>query len=186
MVINRDNPEPEERFNAAVGRAVMTWGYVEWLHSELFQQVATGQAGNQPLVRAYWAIVSFEGKHKMVDAAMREALSKHPGFLARWINISNRLQRKSRVRNKLAHGTLVSPPRHKSGDQLALVAAVYSKTEWPPEDELLLAEVLDTEASFTKLGNDMLELQRDHFVEFVREGRKVRRFQYPEELPPSG
>lgn len=40
--------------------------------------LAGRHAGNSLLAKAYWSVVSFDGKHKMDNAALTEALSKHP------------------------------------------------------------------------------------------------------------
>ncbi len=94
-------------FMTAVGTILTLWGRVESSHGIIFQGIASGVVSNGPLMAAYWAIVSFEGRQKMVDAALQEALARHPDYLAKWVNLNNRLIQKNRVRNKIAHGSVI-------------------------------------------------------------------------------
>ncbi|WP_026621553.1 hypothetical protein M728_005225 (plasmid) [Ensifer sp. WSM1721] len=169
----------------AFGRALSIWAYVEWLHCELFRIIAVGHAGNSPLAKAYWAIVSFDGKHKMVNAALTEALSKHPTYLNRWKSLNNRLHELSKARNRLAHAQMVGYPNEKGEEAVAMVTAVYS-TPIGEENRMSLVRVTEIERSFDKLGTDLLAFQETFVVEqLTRAGEPMPRFKYPvEDLPP--
>ena len=100
-------PPSIDDFTKMVGEILTIWGQVEYAHCALFQVAAAGVHGNSAIYRAYWAITAFEAKQKMVDAALRDAFEKHAEYLAIWNNLNNRLIAKNRVRNKVAHGTVV-------------------------------------------------------------------------------
>ncbi|WP_157017330.1 hypothetical protein [Mesorhizobium xinjiangense] len=169
----------------AFGRALSTWAYVEWLHCELFRLIAGAHAGNSPLEKAYWAIVSFDGKHRMVNAALTEALSKHSTYLTRWKGLNNRLHAQSKVRNRLAHAQMVGYPNEKGERAVAMVTAVYS-TPNGEENRMSLARVTEIERSFDKLGTDLLAFQETFVVEqLMNAGKPMPRFKYPVEgMPP--
>lgn len=168
----------------AFGRALSTWAYVEWLHCELFRIIAGGHAGNSPLAKAYWAIVSFDGKHRMVNAALTEALSKHPTYLNSWKGLNNRLHALSKARNRLAHAQMVGYPNEKGVEAVAMVTAVYS-TPIGEGNRMSLARVTEIERSFDKLGTDLLAFQETFVVEQLsKAGEPMPRFKYPVEGAP--
>lgn len=165
----------------AFGQALSSWAYVEWLHCELFRIVAGGHAGNAPLAKAYWAIVSFDGKHRMVNAALTEALSKHPTYLNRWKGLNNRLHALSKARNRLAHAQMVRYTDEKGGDAVAMVTAVYS-TQIDEGNRMSLTRVTEIERSFDKLATDLLAFQETFVVDqLMRAGEPMPRFKYPAE-----
>lgn len=55
----------------------------------------------------FWSIIAFEGKLALSDAGISTALSHEPTLCLEWRAIRNRLQKKSKNRNKLAHGQVV-------------------------------------------------------------------------------
>jgi hypothetical protein len=168
----------------AFGRALSTWAYVEWLHCELFRIIAGGHAANSPLAKAYWAIVSFDGKHRMVNAALTEALSKHPTYLNRWKGLNNRLHALSKARNRLAHAQMVGYPDKKGDEAVAMVTAVYS-TPIDEGNRMSLTRVTEIERSFDKLGTDLLAFQETFVVEqLTKAGEPMPRFKYPVEGAP--
>lgn len=177
--------QEETDLNVAFGRALSTWAYVEWLHCELFRIIAGGHAGNTPLAKAYWAIVSFDGKHKMVNAALTEALSKHPTYLNRWKGLNNRLHTLSKARNRLAHAQMVRYKNEKGEEAIAMVTAVYS-TPISEGNRMSLARVTEIERSFDKLGTDLLAFQEVFVVEqLTMAGEPMPRFKYSVEgVPP--
>lgn len=176
----------ETEMYVAFGKALATWAYVEWLHSELFGLIASGQAQNKPLQRAYWAIVSFDAKHKMVDAALREALSKHPSYLARWNNLSNRLHTKSKLRNRLAHAQLAEFHNEGVPNSLAMVTSIYASTKVGDDKKILLGNIQQMDESFDRLGEDLLDFQKTYFTEQMTDtGRSIPRYVYPTEQPGS-
>lgn len=90
----------------AVGIALSRWNRVEWSLCNLFSTCISADFSGASS-RAYWAVLSFDAKLKMVDAAMRARCSSLPRFLSQWNKINNRLSTQNRVRNKIAHGTVM-------------------------------------------------------------------------------
>lgn len=161
------------------GQALSTWAFVEWQHCELFRLIAGGHAGNSPLAKAYWAIVSFDGKHRMVNAALTDALSKHPVYLKRWKALNNRLHSLSKSRNRLAHAQMVRYSNKETGNEVAMVTSVYST---PIDDgkRMTLGRITEIKCSFDKLGSDLLAFQETFVVEqLMKIGEPMPRFKYP-------
>lgn len=114
------NPSADDYF-AAIGHTLTTWGMVESALCGLFETVVSNLASCPPLRAAYWAIVSFEGKQKMADAAMLEVFRNHPPFLTRWKSINNRLIAKNKKRNSVAHGSVVELMRVDGTSKISFV-----------------------------------------------------------------
>lgn len=104
--------EQAEKLYLAVGMALSAWNSVEWALSRLFAQSLSPKTFNPSTSSsvseaAYWAIASVEARIKMVDVAMTEAYFADPEIKSTWANICDRVNRGRRVRNKIAHGTVV-------------------------------------------------------------------------------
>lgn len=99
--------EDPNLFMHAVGLALTTWGRVEVAHCAVFCRVASGTVSNEALERAYWAISSFDGRLKMVNAAISHAFSQHAEYLETWTDLHRALESKNKIRNKIAHGSVV-------------------------------------------------------------------------------
>ncbi|TIS84589.1 MAG: hypothetical protein E5X00_00890 [Mesorhizobium sp.] len=120
----------------------------------------------------------------MVNAALTEALSKHPTYLNRWKGLNNRLHALSKARNRLAHAQMVGYPNEKGVEAVAMVTAVYS-TPIGEGNRMSLARVTEIERSFDKLGTDLLAFQETFVVEQLsKAGEPMPRFKYPVEGAP--
>ncbi len=142
-----------------------------------------GHAGNSPLAKAYWAIASFDGKHRMVNAALTEALSKHPEYLRRWKGLNNRLQSLSKARNRLAYAKMVRYGNKVTENPVAMVTPVYST---PVDDAkyISLRRLIENMRSFDMLGTDLLSFQETFFVEqLIKSNQPMPTFKYPVESP---
>jgi hypothetical protein len=98
--------------------ATCVWGLVEdYLCNVLI--AATRPHNEDGLTKAFYAIVATDGKIKMTDAAVSVALLGRTRLLARWGTLVNRLNRKRRLRNELAHCQVVT--RYGKDDDVFLV-----------------------------------------------------------------
>ncbi|MEQ8305802.1 MAG: hypothetical protein RIA09_04510 [Hoeflea sp.] len=161
MTESKSTPSPDD-FSRLIGSALTMWAQVEYAHCCIFQTVASGVLGNGALMKAYWAVISFEARQKMVDAAVRETVSGHDEYLRIWTNLNNRLIRKNKIRNKLAHGTIV--PTFESGQ---LVDVYFAPYFFPNIGKYILETALNDERlsdhditsvieSFSALNQDLL------------------------------
>lgn len=146
-------PSPEEEYHKIIGLALSEWAIAEVYLCGAFRDMSCSQTGTIPLDKAFWAIVSFEAKLKMVNATFLEAFKNVPDYLAKWNSINEKLAARSIFRNKLAHGSVITYPyRNSSGKELidVFVAPYFFKSwgelkgnihDMRPVDRLYIAEI---------------------------------------------
>lgn len=106
LVLEKEKPEV---FYAAIGRALTVWSGLENDLCTLFCR-CVGTAISFPANHAFWAVVSFDAKLKMTDAAMTSLFPEGHPIFGKWVKLKDHLHKKNRKRNEIAHGTLVSMP----------------------------------------------------------------------------
>ncbi|HWM31010.1 MAG TPA: hypothetical protein VNO69_04845 [Methyloceanibacter sp.] len=99
---------------AAVGYAQTKWADLEYTLCRVFREAVSPFAhepsgaisADSPAEDAFWAIISFEGKLKMTNAAVERRLNSpsNHALLAEWAKASKRVRVKAAKRNQLAHG----------------------------------------------------------------------------------
>ena len=108
---DKDKPplEPDEQppFYEELGRALSTWGGVEAALADIYGD-AVNYDNPVPAKVAFWAIIAFDGKRQMADAAISTTIGQDTELLTKWQELCERLKSKSGSRNKLAHGTVVT------------------------------------------------------------------------------
>lgn len=93
-----------------VGKALSVWSQVEETLCTIYA-LAVIRKVTDPMGAAasgYWAIISFEGKLKMTNAALGFRLAGHDCLLEEWHPIFNALGKKASKRAELAHGTVAT------------------------------------------------------------------------------
>jgi hypothetical protein len=90
-----------------IGRAVTIWQHLENGLGELFC-VLLGEADRPdgPGRAAYCSVLNFGIRLDMIDAAVR-ASCKDDDLLKEWINLYSALNRKSKIRNRIVHASMV-------------------------------------------------------------------------------
>jgi hypothetical protein len=168
-----DSDHTADDYMALVGNVLTQWGQVEYAHATLFQTAASGVINNTALWRAYWSVVSFEGRQKMVDAALREAFGDHSEYLATWNNLNNRLIQKNQVRNKIAHGSVVRWGRGDGTVTPIFVPFFFAKMHENLDEngrfanKLTVNEFNAIQMSFLELFRDLNALQRRYHSEQI-------------------
>ena len=165
------NPKVDELM-ALVGHALTTWGQVELGHCMLFQIAASGTVDNSALGKAYWAVMSFEGRQKMVDAALQEAFSSKPEYLLIWNNLNNRLVQKNRSRNKIAHGSVVEFSKADGSTEIYFFKYFYSKLQDHIVDGkfrngLTAVDLAAIVKSFCELSSELDDFRQKYFAEQI-------------------
>lgn len=92
---------------AAIGEALTTWAVVEDDLCTTFVRALTAET-NRPAVLAYFAIRSFEARLSAVNAAISGRYDLPKELHEEWESLSNKIRRKSKARNELAHCSLLS------------------------------------------------------------------------------
>lgn len=118
----------------AIGRALTTWSRLEFDLCLVFCNSINPGGHSNPADGAYWAILSFEAKISAVSAVVQRAfppyLTEHEELNAAWTNLKNRLLRRNKVRNKIAHGTVVNLRwQNRVGPQVDVFFAPYYFTQ---------------------------------------------------------
>jgi hypothetical protein len=104
-----DKPEP---LFTAVGKALSNWEHVENQLANLFVAFIGGKVSRDkpsPSVRAYGAIVGFQSRLAMLEAAARAYFILHPQIgdeQELWSDLSKQLAGFSTRRNDIAHGSV--------------------------------------------------------------------------------
>lgn len=103
--IMRYNPHQLE-FYATLGLAITSWAHVERALFFVYFR-AVGSPASQVPSAAFFSIINFNAKLSMVDSVMTWRYDSYPEVLERWVNISNKLRKRARRRNELAHWQLL-------------------------------------------------------------------------------
>lgn len=118
--------EPEQSYeeerrliHEELGAAALAWNYVESEIAELFCTSLGCSTSMNPYYRSvvatFYAIVSFDAKLKATDAALTYTIFEHADEEAAWVTLRNKINRSKKVRNNLAHYTLVGWDQNKPG-----------------------------------------------------------------------
>ena len=149
-----------ERLSMHIGRSITSWQSVE---SGLFLLYAKLIASpNLAAVSAsYHSIMNFNIRLDLVDAAAQIMLEKSP-YLDSWNKLRERCETASRLRNKLAHFTVVTDTRKNVRHKVYLTPTFYDSTtnrkyRKKARPRLNWKEVLKYEGRFERLS---LELER--------------------------
>lgn len=93
-------------FYATLGHAITTWAHVEQaLYTVYFN--AVGSPDSLAPSAAFFSIINFTAKLKMVDSVMIFRYQSYPDVLERWRDVRNKLERRANRRNILAHWQLI-------------------------------------------------------------------------------
>ena len=100
----------ESEFYEAVGRALSKWSILEEHLCSVFitalQESSEDIAG--PIAAAYWAVISFDARLKMVHAAVETRCFHFPELVREWARVRDAMSHNAQRRAELAHGTLLN------------------------------------------------------------------------------
>jgi hypothetical protein len=164
---------------AAVGRALTEREHVEWALGQLFAFLVGAQIGypnNEPAMRAYGSVVSFQGRASMLEEAAAGYFdaNPNPSLQARLHQIVTvECRQFSGRRNDIAHGRQQEAWQMDGGTGHFLMPGYHSSKGWrvgtAPTPRYLYTSKeieyfqLQFEDLYDKLGglvNDMLSVQR--------------------------
>lgn len=184
LALEKDKPE---QFYAAIGRALTVWSGLENDLCLLFCR-CVGTAVAFPANHAFWAVVSFDAKLKMTDAAMVALFPDSHPISAKWVKLKNHLHKKNRKRNEIAHGTLVSMPYRDKRTKKATNDLFFAPYFWGsigknipstedarPKDRMYLDDIRGATQKFSALQDRLKELAQEVFEIMLGAG-----FQPPE------
>jgi hypothetical protein len=118
-----------EQFHAALGACITRWSNVEYELLGLFELCL--QRAEFRLVRAsFYAVENFRSKFGMVESALSVAL-KGGSLLQEWSSkggLPQRLIAKGKIRNTIAHSTIIGIPKGKPGNTVYLRRSLFDPT----------------------------------------------------------
>ena len=109
-----DAPATVDDFYNAVGRALSEWSRIEQEIGLIFS-ICVGSPGQEPALKAFWSLHSFEQRLQLTAAAFK-ALFHLPiddDLLAQWRQVAKEWRDANDRRNDLAHGTVI---RYEEGE----------------------------------------------------------------------
>ena len=102
----------EDQLYLNVGKCLTAWNRVEEQILYLVEYAHSDDKGrsNGSVMKGYWAVVSFEARLKWCDAVVGFSLrfDPHAELAARWNSLNNKLIKKAKQRNEIAHGSVVT------------------------------------------------------------------------------
>lgn len=118
---------------------------------------------------AYWTIASVEARIQMVNAAMTEAYFFDAEVLGVWANIYNRIGKSRKMRNKIAHGSVVQKNQGQPDGSIkyyvyfsayywskeAKLGRQFIPADEPKAEKLTEADIQDSSGRFQKLAEEM-------------------------------
>lgn len=151
--------EEEERFYAAMGRALDQWQKVETFLLCIFCRLM-GHPNNNAANMAFHTILNFDTKLGMTHSVATVTLPiAAPHLWTQWIPLHNRASRRNDRRNELAHFAVIADPKAKPGYRFHLQpsplnARATLRWGWnPPRRNVCQLKALA--AAFSTLGDDM-------------------------------
>ena len=142
-------------FYAAFGAAVATWQRVEVFVYLLFAHIIQS-AHERPLSAAYHQVMNFSTRLSMLDEAVAARYAGNPETqptAEAWEQISTRISRKSKSRNKIAHYVLYFDPtmRNKERQMFISVSAVHPDRDNINNSAIHGSELTDMSKAFETL-----------------------------------
>lgn len=152
--------DEEVRFYAAIGKSVTQWQAVETGLSNIFCALV-GPPGNSGLANiAFYSIDNFRSKLTMTDNVVLTRFSFLPNRIAEWPTLTERIKKRSRKRNLLAHHSMEIEDYRKAGHRCRLRPSPNSllpdmKTDYNPRT-YSMCNIIAIGDSFDTLGADLM------------------------------
>jgi hypothetical protein len=144
-------PEEKQFFYYALGAATSSWQMVESNLGRIFVYMLHGFGDQTISYAVYNCVIGLETRIAMVDAAVT-AVGLGDELRSEWKSLCNQVNRKRKIRNRLAHFHVVGMQDNKGNEKLALCP-----------DFLNAREFLDSihGKGYRYELNDLIQFQRD-------------------------
>jgi hypothetical protein len=146
----------ENEIYQLIGRALTEWSKVEETLSGLFALATIQRVDDKigPAACAFWAVLSFDAKLRMTDAALTFRLSDHEALVTEWHSLKKSLSKKAKKRAELAHGTVArwtfTNPKTKEKEAGSFFAPSLYKQVNAKSDSSLRVRVMITTSGDTR------------------------------------
>lgn len=172
--------EKIDELYVGVGQALTAWATVEFAMCRVYCQAASPTTyhpifGSSVSARSFWCLHSLQDKLRITDETCR-ATYFFGDWSEKWGRLREKIKAKNRVRNKIAHGMVVSPsaasvpekdvylqpfPFSKS-DGLQFLSA-GTEMEHPP---LRTTDLVDAAKNFSALSRNLRDFTFDIFAHY--------------------
>lgn len=182
----REDAEADELY-LAVGKALSRWNVVENALCNIFVHAVVPSpfeiVGSS--MSAYWAVISMEARLKMTNAAVCARIVYHPQLSVDWKTLKNKIGRKIKKRNEIAHGTVSriwywdrKAKIHKS--EIFLCPSFFAgriedntlekmmSGDPRPDNRLTLKQVDDQRMAFTRLFHLIDDFHESYYEQIVQ------------------
>jgi hypothetical protein len=163
-ILNGSAQEREDLYQA-IGEATTAWARVEGGLGVIFITMVAGDAmaidnilRNLAARAAFHAIINFNSKLAVTNAAARWFLVNQPSYLARWTSLQNRTKRQAKRRNDIVHFALVkAEPAPPLPFEYYLTPSLFGTHHLigTEPSRLRLNDILARSKSFRALANDL-------------------------------
>jgi hypothetical protein len=145
--------QQRQELYSAIGEAITSWIAVEDQLANLFAYFVAGDGMSLSAKAAFHAVLNFNSRLAMTDAAARwRSGIDHE----RWRTLFNRLNRKSKQRNELAHFTIIRYTSFPGRSEPRLyLASSLENVDAHLETGLTLRDVRQRAAAFRKLAQEL-------------------------------
>jgi hypothetical protein len=120
-----DELDEHDRFIYQFGLAISAWQFVESALGHLFVEIVSGKNNQSTAYAIYNAVVSFEVRIAMINAAFTSNKSNEKHLKA-WEFVQKRILNKAKLRNRLAHLMIVNDVDAKA-NKVSLVPNIIKK-----------------------------------------------------------
>lgn len=169
---------------ASIGMSLSAWSSVEGVLCSIFCGAINPEWAN-PADKAFWAVVSFEGRMGMTSEVVLDTVHEEE-LLAVWTSIENKLRRSAKLRNKIAHGSVVRMRNPKTKKQELFLVPYFGsariemiptlkeaqngKFDPRPKTRLTTEAIEEIARGFTKLRERLYAFRRQQIAYIERCG----------------
>jgi hypothetical protein len=145
----------------AIGKALSEFSNLEHSLCRVFCASMGRGLANIPAYHAFWAIASFEGKQKMTSVAAHHATYRHTTLSAEWDKLAGQVKKKGKIRNKIAHGTLVGLHGTEPPTSFLIpyfwsgLLRVFSGPSPAPKDRMTIGQIDHARCAFSLTGRKL-------------------------------
>lgn len=142
------DPKHYAEFMQAYARGLLVWQMVEQNLFFIFSHLINSNAQTPVVSAVYHTVINFNARLEMTDAAMKMAFHGSPK-LGEWETLIKTMNTCSKLRNKLAHSTLILHTNH-GNKSLRLSPSAFDVREGQ-DSEYTLGQIADWGIQFKQL-----------------------------------
>jgi hypothetical protein len=154
--MNQINQAPEnlDDFLKALATALLNWQGVESNLFLIFNFLVGPHPNPAVLSSVYHSVVSINTRREMVDAAAAVILKENL-YLKEWEKLSERIRKRAKIRNKLAHFGLAFHTDTKGKTKALLIPSIFDVRDKIKDHEYDIKQIIEWNKLFNSLVADL-------------------------------